>query len=164
LAKRQLKIPGVRDFSYALPRVLIRAREATMRYFRPLFDKHNLTEQQWRVLRALADGGPYEVTELSRITYLLPPSLSRILRDLRLRGLVERAVGTEDQRRSVISISRKGVALIAELAPALEAAYVEIESRFGVLQLETLKCMLLDLEAALLADEVTTSSFRKERE
>ena len=55
---------------------------AVMRHFRPSLRAHGLTEQQWRILRALAASGDIEVTELARLAYLLGPSLSRILRDL----------------------------------------------------------------------------------
>ncbi|PSG20148.1 homoprotocatechuate degradation operon regulator HpaR, partial [Escherichia coli] len=30
---------------------LLQAREAAMSYFRPIVKRHNLTEQQWRIVR-----------------------------------------------------------------------------------------------------------------
>src|SRR5690349_24939051 len=80
----------MRDFSRSLPMALLRAREAVMRQFRPSLRQHDLTEQQWRILRALAAIEAIEVTELARTAFLLGPSLSRILRDLDARGLIER--------------------------------------------------------------------------
>src|SRR5258706_4950270 len=82
----------MREFSRSLPMSLLRAREAVMRHFRPSLRSHGLTEQQWRILRALASIDQVEVTELARIAYLLGPSLSRILRDLEARRLIERRV------------------------------------------------------------------------
>ena len=38
-----------------LPQALLRAREAVMRYFRPNLKIAGVTEQQWRVIRALSD-------------------------------------------------------------------------------------------------------------
>src|SRR5690348_17254532 len=78
----------MRDFSRSLPMALLRARESVMRHFRPSLRAHGLTEQQWRILRALASSGDIEVTELARLAYLLGPSLSRILRDLEARRLI----------------------------------------------------------------------------
>src|SRR6185437_11881019 len=75
----------MREFSRSLPMSLLRAREAVMRQFRPSLRRHDLTEQQWRILRALAAIDAIEVTELARTAFLLGPSLSRILRDLDLR-------------------------------------------------------------------------------
>src|SRR6516164_2585359 len=93
---------ALRDFSRSLPMGLMRAREATMRYFRPSLRAHGLSEQQWRVLRALAARGPIEAMALARATFLLPPSLSRILRDLGERRLIDRRADKSDLRRSVI--------------------------------------------------------------
>src|SRR5438552_9275122 len=88
---RKRKVP-MRDFSRSLPMALLRARESVMRHFRPSLRAHGLTEQQWRILRALASTDDIEVTELARVAYLLGPSLSRILRDLEARRLIERRV------------------------------------------------------------------------
>src|SRR4051794_647041 len=95
----------MRDFSRSLPMSLLRAREAVMRHFRPSLRRHALTEQQWRILRALAAVESIEVTELARTAFLLGPSLSRILRDLEVRQLIERRLAKADLRRSVVSIS-----------------------------------------------------------
>ena len=67
----------MRDFSRSLPMSLLRAREAVMRHFRASLRQHGLTEQQWRILRALAAIDTIEVTELARAAFLLGPSLSR---------------------------------------------------------------------------------------
>src|SRR6201995_5147534 len=76
------------EFPPSLPMALLRAREAVMRQFRPSLRQHGLTEQQWRILRALAAIDAVEVTELVRTAFLLGPSLSRILRDLEKRRLI----------------------------------------------------------------------------
>src|ERR1700726_4099313 len=96
------------DFARSLPMSLLRAREAVMRQFRPSLRSHGLTEQQWRILRALAAVDAIEVTELARTAFLLGPSLSRILRDLEARHLIERKAAKSDLRRGVMSFSPKG--------------------------------------------------------
>ena len=40
-----------------LPLLLLQARERVIAQFRPILKAHGLTEQQWRVLRALVDAG-----------------------------------------------------------------------------------------------------------
>ena len=111
---------------------LLQAREATMRLFRPALAEHGLTEQQWRVLRALAaSAAPLEVGELADSTFLLGPSLSRILTNLEGRGLVARRTVQSDQRRNEISLSRIGQTLVSEVAPTSEAIYNRIEAAFG---------------------------------
>jgi homoprotocatechuate degradation regulator HpaR len=139
----------MRDFSRSLPMALLRAREATMRQFRPALRACDLTEQQWRILRALAAVDMIEVTELARVAFLLGPSLSRILRDLEARGLIERKTRQSDLRRGVLSISSKGLRLIAQVAPTSEAIYAEIARRYGVRKLAELQKMLGELEASL---------------
>ena len=116
----------MREFSRSLPMSLLRAREAVMRQFRPSLRNHGLTEQQWRILRALTAVETIEVTELARVAFLLGPSLSRILRDLEARDLIERRPPKADLRRGMVSISAKGLKLIEAVAPTSEAIYAEI--------------------------------------
>jgi homoprotocatechuate degradation regulator HpaR len=139
----------MREFSRSLPMSLLRAREAVMRHFRPSLRDHGLTEQQWRILRALASIDAIEVTELARVAFLLGPSLSRILRDLEARGLIERRVAEADLRRGMVSISAKGVRLIEAVAPSSEAIYAAIARRYGARQLAELQEMLHALEREL---------------
>jgi homoprotocatechuate degradation regulator HpaR len=134
--------------------LLMRGRESVMRYFRPSLRSHDVTEQQWRVLRALAHVGECEVTELAHITFLHAPSLSRILKDLLSRGLIERASGATDRRRGLVTISRSGWDLIGAVSPLSEAGYAQIKQNFGVKRLEELQQMLLELEKALAQPEV----------
>ncbi|MEN3347337.1 MAG: hypothetical protein V7632_972 [Bradyrhizobium sp.] len=139
----------MREFSRSLPMSLLRAREAVMRQFRPALRNHGMTEQQWRILRALSSVDEIEVTELARVAFLLGPSLSRILRDLEARQLIERKAAETDARRAVVSISAKGLKLIEAVAPNSEAIYAEITRRFGARKLAELQEMLGTLEASL---------------
>lgn len=139
----------LRHFSKSLPMSLLRAREAVMRHFRPSLRSFGLTEQQWRVLRALSSVRQIEVTDLARATFLLGPSLSRILQDLEGRGLVVREALPADLRRGLISISPSGQTLIETVTPRSEEIYREIGARFGAENLETLQSLLRQLEGAL---------------
>src|SRR6201996_4564416 len=139
----------MREFSRSLPMSLLRAREAVMRQFRPALRQHDLTEQQWRILRALTAVEAIEVTELARVPFLLGPSLSRILRDLEARHLIERRVAKTDLRRAMVSISAKGLKLIEAVAPSSEAIYAEMTKRYGARKLAELQDMLHALEHSL---------------
>jgi homoprotocatechuate degradation regulator HpaR len=139
----------MREFSRSLPMSLLRAREAVMRLFRPSLRRHGLTEQQWRILRALASIDAIEVTELARVAFLLGPSLSRILRDLEARHLIERRTAKADLRRGVVSISAKGLKLIEAVAPSSEAIYAAMTKRYGARKLAELQDMLHALEGSL---------------
>ena len=65
-----------------LPRLLLQARESVIAHFRPILKAHGLTEQQWRVLRALVDAGPLEplIEELSQLVDISPRDIRRFQR------------------------------------------------------------------------------------
>ena len=128
---------------------LLRAREAVMRQFKPSLRAYGITEQQWRVLRALSSVPRIEVAALARATFLLGPSLSRILPDLETRGLIRREADAADLRRRLLSITGAGTDLMAAVTPGFEATYREITERFGAPNLAALQALLQELEEAM---------------
>ncbi|HEX5209874.1 MAG TPA: homoprotocatechuate degradation operon regulator HpaR [Steroidobacteraceae bacterium] len=153
MAKRSVSVAEralpIRPFSESLPMALLRTREAVMRLFRPGLRRHGVTEQQWRVLRALAHSGPLEITELAEATFLLAPSLSRILPDLEKRQLITRQQVDSDLRRYVVSLEAKGLRLIGMHAPYSEQMYAQIARRFGTERIAQLLGLLEALESSL---------------
>lgn len=139
----------MREFRRSLPMSLLRAREAVMDRFRPVLRAHGVTEQQWRVLRALAATGPIDAGGLAEACCLLPPSLTRILRDLLGRNLIARHTSAQDQRVSEISITALGRELIANVGPHSERQYREIADRLGSGDSERLYALLERLEQRL---------------
>lgn len=138
---------SLRGFDRSLPMALLRARESMMRQFRPMLAQHDMTEQQWRVLRALAASElPLDVGEIADATFLLGPSLSRILANLEGRNLLLRRAGETDQRRSAISLTADGRALFERIAPESEEIYGLIERSFGEDRLSELISLLAELE------------------
>ena len=141
--------PPLRPFSRSLPMALLRAREAAMRKFRPSLHAHDLTEQQWRVLRALGSLEIVDATQLAALTFLLAPSLTRILRDLEARKLIRRRSNPRDLRAALISLSGKGLDLIQTVGAESERVYHEIEAHIGAQKLEHLMKLLAEVEAQL---------------
>ncbi len=139
----------MRDFSRSLPMALLRAREAVMDRFRPSLRDFGVTEQQWRVLRALYDRGEVETGTLARLCCLLTPSLSRILKHLEATGLVARRPAPSDQRRTLVAVTPSGRALLERRAPFSEAQYRAIEEAFGKERIAALYETLEDLHNAL---------------
>ncbi len=139
--------PQMRGFDESLPMALLRARESTMRLFRPMLAEHDLTEQQWRVIRALAANDlPMDVGEIAEATFLLGPSLSRILANLTARELLVRNPASHDQRRSVVQLTPAGHDLFSVIAPDSEERYAQLEDSFGVDRLGDLLALLRELE------------------
>jgi len=137
----------LRDFSRSLPMALLRTREAVMRHFRPSLRHFDLTEQQWRVLRALSSVEEIEVTRLAEATFLLAPSLSRILKDLEDRGVIRRRVSDTDQRFGLVSLSEIGHELIDRVGVHSESIYRELTRRVGEARLADLMNLLREVEA-----------------
>lgn len=133
----------MREFSRSLPMALLRAREAVMAQFRPTLHAHGLTEQQWRVLRALtASPAPMRLGEIAEATFLHLPSLSRLAKTLEARGLLKRSTHAADLRAAQISLSRTGRALVGRIAPLSEASYAGIAEAIGEADLERLYRLL----------------------
>jgi homoprotocatechuate degradation regulator HpaR len=128
---------------------LLKAREAAMSRFRPMLRQHGLTEQQWRVIRALAAYQKIDASELARRSFLLSPSLTRILQFLERAQLIKRSSDANDQRRSVFALTNKGRRIYDEVGPDSEMLYAEIEKEFGVEKLETLYKLLAEFYTAL---------------
>ncbi len=145
--------PALRDFRHSLPMELMKAREAAMARFRPLLRENGVTEQQWRVIRALAEFGPIDAGELARKSFLLAPSLTRILQYLENEKIIRRSIDANDQRKSVVSLSTRGQSLFQRIAPASEQLYAQIEAAFGEDRLQALYDLLADFYTTLEQQE-----------
>lgn len=142
VAMEEAATGAMRPYTQSLPLALLRARESVMARLRPSLREHDVTEQQWRALRTLAEVGEVEVTALADLICLLPSSLSRILRDLAARGLIQRRTSEEDMRRGLVSILPAGRSLIRRVTPSAAQANAEIEELFGSARLKALKAEL----------------------
>ena len=145
---RSRSSPKLRDFSASLPMMLLRTREAVMGRFRAMLRDNGLTEQQWRVLRALGDGAT-DGSHLTELTYLLAPSLTRILRDLEAQALITSWIDPTDQRRKLVDLTPNGRTRIELIAPMSVAIYADIAARFGRQRLSDLEALLEELRKAM---------------
>lgn len=137
----------------SLPMALLRARDVIMAHFRPILARHDITEQQWRVLRVLAEAGPLEATELASRASILAPSLTRIIQAMEKRRFITRNKVKDDGRRRRLAISAAGLVLIEDLSPERIAIYDAIEQRYGAEQYG----QLLDLLERLIQSESSES-------
>lgn len=129
----------------SLPIALLRAREAVMENFRPMLAKHDLTEQQWRVIRILAEQGVIDASDMADKAFILPPSLTRIIRTLEERGLILKLRDDNDGRRVLLEITASGLSIIEQVAPESKAIYDRLQSRFGVAKINILLDLLDEL-------------------
>jgi homoprotocatechuate degradation regulator HpaR len=134
---------AIRDFSRSLPMALLRAREAVMARFRPMLREHGITEQQWRVLRALHSAhAPMSASDLAHQTLLSLPSLSRLLKTLEERRAIGRKAHKDDLRSTQISISTTGAKIVLAIAPFAELHYADIARSLGMADVERLYALL----------------------
>lgn len=128
---------------------LLQARESTMFLFRPMLRQFGLTDQQWRVIRVLATNKQIEAFELSQQSMILPPSLTRILKNLEEKGFVKRSTDIGDQRKVLVSLSARGQKKYQQVVPASEKIYRSIERKLGKRELTGLLNQLINLNNTL---------------
>ena len=129
---------------------LLKAREAVMSHFRPILSDHDVTEQQWRVLRTLSEAGLLDATEVAEKAFILAPSLTRMLRALEERGFITRHKDKADGRRVLLRLEPVGQAIIDEVMPDSRRVYADIDARFGPQRVDALLDMLEELAALKL--------------
>lgn len=132
-----------------LPVLLHQAREALSTEFRPIFLIHDITDPQWRVLRILLNSPGIDTTSLANRSHLLGPSLSRIIRDLSQRGLIERRADPADARRSFHLLTEEGERVIEEVSPYFAPIYDGLLARLGADEVARINSALETLLAAL---------------
>ena len=110
---------------------LLQARETAMSYFRPVLNRYGLTEQQWRIVRILAEVNTLDFHQLAQQACILRPSLTGILTRLERDGLVSRLKPVSDQRKLVAALTPAGQALYHRARLEIDQGYLRIERQFG---------------------------------
>ncbi|HDS1695699.1 MULTISPECIES: homoprotocatechuate degradation operon regulator HpaR [Pseudomonas] len=130
----------------SLTLTLLQAREATMAFFRPALNAHELTEQQWRVIRILRQQGELESHQLAELACILKPSMSGVLKRLERDGIVARRKSSEDQRRVFINLTVKGQQVFLAMSEEMGRNYDKILSQFGEEKLQQLTRLLEEMK------------------
>lgn len=130
----------------SLPIALLRARETVMEPVRDMLAKSGISEQKWRILRVVDELGPVEQTGIARAACLLLPSLTRIINAMEKDGLLARMPDSDDRRKSMVSITQEGRALIEEHSAQSRDIFQKIEARFGKEKLDHLLDLLDELQ------------------
>lgn len=132
MSTRKRRPPPAIAFAHRnLPLLLLRSRDAVLAQFRPILQAHGLTEQQWRIVRALLESGPLEPRQIGQLCCISSSSLAGVLARMDELGLVRRERLPEDARRVHVSLSPASRALAASMAPQIEAVYAELEQQLG---------------------------------
>lgn len=111
--------------------LLLQAREIVMNRFRPIIADEGLTEQQWRILRALAERSPLEPGQIAEACSILSPSLTGILARMEAVDLVVRTQSASDQRRQSVALTPRSRAIVERMLPRIEAEYRKLDADWG---------------------------------
>lgn len=141
-----VKMKTLPPTSRSLPIALMRAREKVMAPIRDMLSDSGITEQQWRVLRVLSEGGPQDSSKLAEGACLLLPSLTRIVQSMLERDLVTRTTDNNDRRRQSVAITPNGQAIIDKNLDHALAISQRFVSTLGKDHYETLLDSLQKLE------------------
>lgn len=125
---------------------LIRARERLMGPIRDMLSHIGLTEQQWRILRVLEEFGPMDVTQLADKACLLLPSLSRILRGMEEKRLIERSADEADRRRQIVEIADAGRGLLQDNVVQARVIAEQVKQQLGTEKTRQLLALLGEVE------------------
>lgn len=131
--------------SRSLPIALIRAREGVMLPIRDMLSDTGISEQQWRVLRVLAEYGPMDTKTLADRASLLLPSLTRIAAKMNENGLVTQTRDSHDRRRQFVEITPAGQKIIDDHSQQAARIVEGFKATLGPENYET----LLDILALL---------------
>lgn len=145
-SERRVRAPFVHR---NLPLLLLRARESVLTRFRPILNAHGLTEQQWRIVRALMDSGPLEPRQIGRLCGISSPSMAGILARMESLDLIHRERLEHDQRRVLVTPSAHSRSLAKQMAPLIDAEYAALEAQLGRQFVAALYKTLDDLVAQL---------------
>ena len=115
-----------------LPQLLLQSREALMQRFRPMLNQHEVTEQQWRILRALLQEDGLEPRQLCERCLISSPSITGVLARMEEAGLINRERMGHDQRRVKVTLTTQARDMGQRMAPVVEQQYADLEQLVGV--------------------------------
>ncbi len=114
-----------------MPQLLLKARDSLLQHFRPILNHFGVTEQQWRIMRALNESPTLEPRELCEICQISSPSMSGILARMEEIGLIGRSKFEGDQRRRKVHLSEAGASLLLQMGKLIDLQYAHLETAYG---------------------------------
>ena len=108
---------------------------------RDVFKDHQLTNQQYNVLRILRGRYPESLnpSEIKSVMIDKNPDLTRLCDRLCTMGLIDRCIDGENRRKMNIRINENGLEILEKIDPAMNAFHLSINN-------------ITDKEAELLSD------------
>ena len=146
-------LPLRQFLTYRLNRLQARLNAQAARY---LMQHSGVTLSEWRVIALIGNQGETTLTEVSREGQLDKGLLSRTLKTLQRRGLVDGRQDDTDHRIQRIRLSRAGATLHAETLPRMRARQRYLKAALSPDELRALNKAIDKLEVAAEATEFDT--------
>lgn len=131
----------------SLAYLLSRAERVVNRGLAAALAAEGVTVEQWRIMRALADGRGESMGELAEAVLMPHPTLTKAVDRLIDRALVYRGPAKGDRRRVAVFVSGRGAELLARIDGAVAEQQALVAAAFGA---ERTARLMRDLES--LAD------------
>ena len=98
---------------------IIQLANLLTRRLAPVFEKSNITPQQWAVLVTIAEE-PISLAAVARRLAVSKQNMTGMIARLEQLGVIERNENPQDLRAARLELTRRGRALIEKLAPLYE--------------------------------------------
>lgn len=123
---------------------LIRTADELRGYFTAFYEPHEITPQQYNVLRILRGAHPKSLPTMEVAERMVEktPGITRLLDRLVEKGLVARERPADDRRRVLISISSDGMALLSTLEESVQEVTTAVLNGLSGNQVEQLQTIL----------------------
>lgn len=128
----------------SLAYLLSRAERGVNRGLAAALAGEDVTVEQWRIMRALADGRGESMGELAEAVLMPHPTLTKAIDRLIDRALVYRGPSKGDRRRVAVFVSERGAELLARIDGAVAEQQGAITLALGP---ERTARLMSDLEA-----------------
>lgn len=110
-------------------------------------ERFNLSLPEWRVMAALGEEPNISANEVVEKTAMDKVAVSRSVKNLLKHGRIERHFSSDDKRRSVLSLSDKGMAIYQEIIPIARAHETRLLANLSATEKDQLDALLNKLMA-----------------
>jgi DNA-binding MarR family transcriptional regulator len=100
-----------------VPYLLRRITDTLIQRFTAGLEPYGITLPMWHILAVLHGRGATRFHVLVSQTLIEPPTLHRLIRDLRAKGLITKSSSAVDARGVLISPTKKALQLVEDLTP-----------------------------------------------
>ncbi|MEV8633267.1 MarR family transcriptional regulator [Streptosporangium sp. NPDC051023] len=133
----------------SLAYLLSRAERSVNRGLAAALTAEDVSVEQWRILRALADGCGHSMGDLAEVVLMPHPTLTKAIDRLIDRALVYRGHDPADRRRVAVFLADRGAELLDRVEGAVAGHHRTIEAAYGTERTEQLMGELERLVRAL---------------